>query len=213
MRTIFFFLFSALTFSCFSQERHCNQCGAEIPEIPCEKKWYFEIKPGYFYFTDADMREFFGNGGFTFRAETGCKIWGPLNVWVDGGYFQKDGRAIGGDEKLEIKLASITLGFKLIHYFHPRIAVYAGAGPRLVMMMMKNHSPFVRGDDNEIGIGGGFDAGVWLFPIPKWKNVFLDLFADYSWKKMKIEPDEISSDDFDVDVGGISAGLGLGVRF
>ncbi len=184
---------------------------------PCvvaeEKRWYFEIEPGYYYFTDSDMREFFDDGGFTFRAETGYRFWGPLTVWIDGGYFQKEGKSIGGGEKLELKLATITLGLKAIYYFNSAIAISVGAGPRLFMMMMDNDSPFVRGEDNEIGIGGGFDAGFWVFPIPRCPNFFIDAFADYSWKKMKVEADEISSADFDVDVSGITAGIGIGVRF
>lgn len=198
-----------------SKENHESFPLAASPTpIPMEdKRWYFEVKPGYFFFTDKDMRQFFDRGGFTFRIETGYKFWGPFMVWVDGGYFQKEGRAIGGTEKIEFKLASITLGLKLIYYFHDRVAVYAGAGPRLLMMMMRNYSPFVRGDDNAIGIGGGFDGGVWLFPIARWPNVLIDLFADYSLKTMKVEPDEISSTDSDVNVSSTTIGIGLGVRF
>jgi hypothetical protein len=49
--------------------------------------------------------------------------------------------------------------------------------------------------------------------VPCYPNIFFDLFADYSWKKMKVEADEISSFDSDVDVSGLTGGLGLGVRF
>lgn len=178
-----------------------------------ERKWYFEIEPGYFFFTDSDMRKFFSDGGFTIRAETGYKFYGPLIVWVDAGYFHKNGSAIGGTEKLKITLATLTLGLKGIYYFNPYIAAYAGLGPRLFLLMMHNHSPFVRSVDNEIGIGGGFDAGFWIFPVPQWPNFFFDAFADYSLKKMKIEEDEISSFDNDVNVSGLSVGLGIGVRF
>jgi hypothetical protein len=186
------------------------------PEVCLEmkKKWYLELKPAYFYFADEDMRSFYGDGGFTFRAETGCQFWGPFIVWLDAGYFQKTGESIGGAHPLEIKLATITLGLKLIHSFSSWASVYAGAGPRLFMMMMKNDSPFVRGDDNEIGIGAAVNGGVWLFPIPQWPNFFLDLFADYAWKKMKVEDDEISSIDYGtVNLSGLTAGLGIGIRF
>ncbi len=199
-----------------SNEEEIDSKDLGFDSAPCcdpEKKWYFEFKPGYFLFTDKDMQKFYDNGGFTFRFEGGCKVWGPMIVWFDAGYFQKSGKAIGGDHDLDIKLATITLGLKGIYYFNSYAAFYAGAGPRLFMMMMKNDSPYVRGEDNEIGIGGGFDAGFWFFPIPQWKNFFLDLFADYSWKKLKVEADEISSYDFDVDVSGLSVGLGLGIKF
>lgn len=195
------------------EESDCEICFDIDPYCDPEKRWYFEIEPGYYYLTDPDMRKFFDNGGFTIRAETGYRFYKFLIVWLDAGYFQKEGKAIGGQEKLELKLATLTLGLKGIYYFNSCAAVYAGAGPRLFMMMLDNDSPFVRGDDNEIGIGGGFDAGFWFFPIPQWPHFFFDAFADYSWKKMKVEPDEISSLDSDTDVSGLSVGLGIGVRF
>jgi len=219
MRKVFIPLFVALLpIGCIAQEKTEEEACVEFhfdadPYCDPEKRWYFEVKPGYLYFTDGDMRKFFNKGGFTFRAEAGYKLWGPFIVWVDGGYFQKEGQAIGGSEELEIKLASITLGLKMIYYFHERIAVYVGGAPRLFMMMLHNDSPFVRGDDNEIGIGAALDGGLWFFPIPQCPNIFFDLFGDYSWKKMKVDPDEISSDDSDVDLGSLTAGFGVGVRF
>lgn len=186
------------------------------PANPCckpEKKWYFELKPGYFFLEDKEMRQFFGNGGFSCRGEAGCELRGPLMVWIDGGYYQESGTAIGGTEKLDLKLATLTLGLKWIYYFNSWVGLYAGAGPRLFLMMLHNDSPYVRGDDNAIGLGGGFDAGFWVFPIPQWRNLFLDLFADYSLKNMHIEEDEISSLDSNVNLSGLTVGLGLGIRF
>lgn len=178
-----------------------------------EKRWYFEVQPGVFFFTDSEMRHFFGDHPFTCRGEFGYRLCGPLTIWVDGSYLQASGKAIGGHEKIELKLATMTLGLKWVQYFNDAFAFYAGAGPRLFMMMLDNDSLFVRGTDNEIGIGGGFDAGFWIFPVPKWPNFFFDLYSDYSWKKMNVDPDEISSRDHDVNISGLSVGLGLGIRF
>lgn len=219
-------LLSILSLSSFAEEPLSDVaeeivCDEEQPLEECPsapiRKWYCALKPGYYYLTDDLMRQFHDNGGFTVRGETGCRFWGPLIVWLDAGYFQKDGHAIGGTEKIHIKLATITLGLKAIYYFHDVVAVYAGAGPRLFMMLMHNDSPFVTGEDNQVGIGGGFDGGFWIFPFVKTRNflrdIYLDLFVDYSLKTLKIEADTISSEDFDVKVSGTTAGLGLGIRF
>lgn len=202
--------------ACFQEEEpaekieHCF----DYSDPYCDplKLWYFTLKPGYFYFKDNDMRHFF-DGGFTFRAETGRRFWDHFMVWIDGGYFKKKGSAIGGPERLKIQIATITLGLKGIYYFNSWSAAYAGLGPRLFMMLLHNSSPHVRSDDNEIGIGGGFTAGLWFFPTYRWENLYLDFFADYSMKKLKVEPDEISSIDNDVDVSGLTAGVGIGFRF
>lgn len=186
-------------------------------KIPEPKKWYFQFSPGNLWFTDSSMREFYGDGGFTFRGEFGCQVWGPLTVWVDGGYFQKTGQAIGGFEKTHIMLATLTLGLKLIHSFNDFFAVYAGAGPRLFMMKLHNESFFVRGEDNQLGIGGGFDGGFWLFPFARktnyLRNLYINVLADYSLKNLEIEADEISSEDSDVDVSSFTLGAGLGIKF
>ena len=177
------------------------------------RRWYFEVEPGYYYLTDQLMREFFNTGGFTFRAELGYRFWKPLIVWADGGYFQKKGKAIGSTEDIHIKLASLTVGLKAIHYFHERFAVYGGAGPRLFMMLLDNNTPNIRSEDNKFGFGGGFDAGFWIFPFKKSDNLFFDVFADYSLKTMGTDEDLLSSEDFDVDVSGLSIGIGFGGRF
>lgn len=195
------------------EEEPCEVCFDVDPWCDPEKRWHFALKPGYLLFTDKDMRNFFDDGGFTMRAETGYRFYGPFSVWIDGGYFQKEGISIGGGRRIEIKLATLTLGLRATYYFNSCVAVYGGAGPRLFMLMMHNDSPFVRGDDNEIGIGGGFDAGIWIFPVPKWPNLFFDAFADYSLKEMHVKPDEISSTDNDINVSSLSVGLGLGLRF
>lgn len=185
----------------------------ESKKLQDEKRWYIGVKPGYYFFTDKEMRQFFDNGSWIVRAETGYRFWGPLTVWIDASYLQTTGHGIGGGQDLDLKLANITLGLKCIHSFNPYVTVYAGAGPRVFIMLLHNDSPYIRGDDNAVGIGGGFDAGLWVFPIPQWPNFFLDICADYSWKNLKIEPDEISSLDSDIDVSGLSSTIGIGIRF
>ena len=183
------------------------------PYRDVSKKWYFELKPGYFYFTDHEQHNYFGNGGWTLRAEAGANFWGPVIVWIDGGDVQKEGRAMGGLDKIDFKLATLTLGLKGFYKYNQYASFYLGAAPRLFMMLMQNDSPFVRGDDNAVGIGLGADAWIWIYPIPSCTNIFLDLLVNYSLKTLKIEPDEISSLDNDVNVGSLTGGLGFGVRF
>lgn len=193
-----------------------DACCEEAPPLePCcfIEKWYFVVKPGYFFIQDGDMRQFFGTGGFTIRGEFDYTLRGPLMLWIDGGYYQETGTAVGGTEKLELQLGTLTVGLKWKIDFSSYGSFYWGIGPRLFLMRLENDSPHVRGEDNAFGIGGGFDAGFWIFPIPKWKNLFLDLYADYSRKEMHIDPDEVSSIDNDVNLSGLSVGLGLGVRF
>lgn len=195
------------------EEEESEKAPLAPPPKPFERpRWYFVAKPGYYYFTDKDMRQFF-DGGFTLRGEFGCRIWKPFYVWVDAGYLEKKGEPIGGNYDLKLQMASVTLGFKAIGYLHDRFAVYAGAGPRLLMTLLYNDSPYVRERDDHLGIGGGFIGGLWIFPFPHTNEIFFDLFADYTLNRMQLEEDLVSSYDNDVDASGLSFGVGVGVRF
>lgn len=184
------------------------------PSTPSEMpRWYFVAKPGFYYLTDPDMRTYFHNGGFTIRGEFGYRIWKPFYVWFDGGYFEKKGKPIGGSTDLKMQMASITLGFKAIGYLHERFALYAGAGPRVLMTVIHNNSPFVRERDDGLGIGGGFIGGFWVFPFPQTNEIFFDFFADYTLNQINLEEDLVSSYDNDINASGLSFGVGVGVRF
>jgi hypothetical protein len=190
-------------------------CTKEKKKDPCksDKKWLVAFKPAYYYLTDSNMRRFFDDGGFTFRIETNYKFSKYFAIWLDGGYFQKEGNAFSGPYDYKLKLGTVTLGLKAIYNFNDYIATYVGAGPRLFMLLMHNSSPHVRSEDNQVGIGGGFDGGFLIYPFKSSPNFYFDLFADYSCKNMSLEEDEISSKDFNVDVSGVTLGLGIGVRF
>jgi len=132
---------------------------------PESLRWYFSIKPGYFTFSDGYMRNHFHNGGFMIKAEIDYQVLGPLLVWVDGGCMWKEGQAIGGREKADLKLATLTLGLKGRYSFNDTLAIYGALGPRLFMMLLHNDSPFVRSEDNQVGIGGGICGRDHRFPF------------------------------------------------
>lgn len=181
--------------------------------IDPEKKWYFELLPGYFRFSDSRMRQFFGSGGFTARGEAGCRFYNPFAVWIDGGYFWQSGKALGGNEELKIQIASLTLGLKLIFDINDTFAFFCGAGPRLFILLLNNDCAFVRGDDQEVAIGGGFDAGFRISPFRGYRPFFFDLLIDYSLRNINVDEDENCSYNFDVDISGITAAIGVGIRF
>lgn len=225
MRHIFLFVFllsaGLSADDCEPPVEACEQV-APTEEQPCEKlcektRWYFELQPGYFFFTNHTMRTHFDHGGFTGRGEIGYRFWKPLTVFVDGGYFQKHGQSIGGGGETKIQIASLTVGLKAIYYFHEVIAGYLGAGPRLFMVAIHNYSSYVRGKDEAFALGGGFKGGFWVFPFYQFRNysqnIFFDVFGDFSLKTIDIDEDEMSSEDYDVNINGFTFGLGVGLRF
>jgi len=181
------------------------------PFVSQAGEWFVEAKPGYYYLTDSLMRSTFDNGGFSIRGEVDYKFWKPLAVWLDGGYFQKTGKSIGGNKKVDISIGSTTLGLKTIFFLHRRMAIYGGVGPRLFFLNIENHSRYVKSNDRRIGIGGGFTSGFWLFPFNE--KVFIDFYVDYSIKKMDFGHNHKSSLSYDVKLDGFTAGVGLGCKF
>jgi outer membrane protein len=212
-RLLLFAIFAIQILTAQAKETGYGEVVFEVDSTVRPPNWYFELRPGYFYFTDSEMHDYFGPGGFSFRAEAGANFWKSLIVWMDAGYFQKEGRSVGGLDLIDFKLGTLTLGLKVLCEINRYASLYIGAGPRLFMMLMHNDSPYVRGDDNAVGIGLGADFGCWIFPIQSYPNFFIDVGIDYSLKTLHLEPDEISSLDSSVDVSGLTGGLGLGIRF
>jgi hypothetical protein len=172
--------------------------------------WYVEAKPGFYYFTDRSVREILGTGTFSIKAEAGCQFYGPLAIWLDGGYFSKEGNAVGGSGKCGLKMGNITMGAKAILFYNPKFAFYAGLGPRIFFIHIHNCSPFVEHHQNSTEIGGAFQAGFWILPI---RHLFIDLFLDYSYIKFTPPKNGVSTFVYQTDLSGLAYGLGIGVRF
>ncbi len=181
-------------------------------QAPSLERWFLEFKPGYYYLTGACARAIYDHGGFAFRFEADYRIYSDyLLIWFDGGYFTKNGHSLGGESiSTKMQLGSITLGLKGI-YFWDYCAIYGGAGPRLFILSVENDTPYVK-DQNKTGVGGGFTAGLLIFPWARSLG-FLDLFVDYSLKSVDFSSSGTMIGRDNVDIGGITAGAGLGVRF
>lgn len=173
-------------------------------------RWYFAVKPGYFYPTDEVVRKIFHHGGFSMRGEIDWEMWKTLALWLDGGCFWKSGHAIGGSEKNSMQVGSATVGLKGFWFPHPRAGFYAGLGPRLFILKVQNHSSFVKKHETKVGLGGGFTAGFLVFHPQD--HLFLDLFLDYSVKEIEGHPNGIASKVHDINLDGLTAGVGIGWR-
>lgn len=174
-------------------------------------RWYAEIKLGYFYPNDSILREIFDNGGFSLRGEADYEFWSPLALWLDAGWWGKSGTAIGGTEKTNINVGTFTLGLKGFWHFHKMASFYLGAGPRVFLMKNYNDSPFVQEDVYKTRIGGGFIGGFLVF-LGECSGTYFDLFLDYSLRNIKAH-NHTASQSHDINIDGLTAGLGLGHRF
>jgi hypothetical protein len=156
-----------------------------------------EIRGSYLSPSDSSIKSIYG-GGPMFGAELAFRIGGGLDLWLGGDYFAKTGKLTFTQE--DTKLTLIPVGAGLRYRFSAgRVEPYVGVGARYYLY--KESNPI--GDVSKGGIGFIGRVGANLMISPK---VFADVFAGYSFGKM-------TPADFEVGVGGLELGAGLGFVF
>jgi len=118
-----------------------------------------------------------------------------------------------------------------------RFSLFLGAGLRVFFYRERNSSPFVIQCVDKTTVGGMVNFGI---EVDIWKGLFLDLFVDYNFRKLSLGRGDFcnscgsccnpcctpctttssaSFDSccpsccFDIHVGGVVGGIGLGYKF
>ncbi|MGD2169206.1 MAG: hypothetical protein PVI40_03070 [Chlamydiota bacterium] len=177
----------------------------------CNRIGYIEILPGYFYPTDRRIRETYQTGGFNGQVELGFFPMKYLVLWTKGGAYWRDGLTRAQETPTSLLIGSLAFGAKGVYPIIDYLHIYAGIGPRVFFLRIKNNSDFVQRRVNETKVGGAFQLGFWIFPKPSYP-LFFDLFVDYSVRKFKFGP-SIASERNNINVNGPTVGLGMGCQF
>jgi hypothetical protein len=156
-----------------------------------------ELKAHYFSPSEQAFKDIYG-GGLMYGAEINIGVWKDLDLWFGGSYFSKKGELTFTKEETKLKLFPIVGGGKY-RILSGNFALYVGLG--LNYYQYKETNPI--GDVSEGGLGFVGKIGSYVTIVG---GLVLDLYMDYTY--CKIEPA-----DFEVNVGGIAAGVGLGYRF
>lgn len=154
-------------------------------------------RSGYFVASDSAFKDIYGNGvvfGGEFRLG-GKQIAG----WLEGNYLSRTGKSSYTKEETKVKIIAIEAG-ALYRILSGNISPYVAAGVGYYMFD-ENNSFIGEAKQNKVGFCGAVGASVILA-----KFLVVDARAKYSTCKMKPA-------DYDIDVGGLTLGLGLGVRF
>lgn len=152
---------------------------------------------GYFVASDSSFNDIYDNGP-VFGGELrlgGRKIAG----WLEGSYREHEGKFSFTGEKTTVNVMGVELGalYRLATgTFQPHI----GTGIGYYMFREKN-APLGEAKQNQIGFCG--TAGISVIPM---KGLVLDLRLKYYTCSMKPA-------DFDIDIGGLSLDLGIGLNF
>lgn len=169
-----------------------------------------EFRFGYYRPSDNVLRDVYGEG-LDSQVSVSVRSWKGLYTMAAGNYFRKSGHSLGGNERTRIEIWSASAGLKYLFALPLDYSFYLGAGPRYFFVYSENDSTTV--DRNVDGNNIGFFANTgFLYHFNC--HVFLDAYFEYSWGQISFSsstPNVIPRKN--VQVGGISAGGGIGFVF
>ena len=163
-----------------------------------------QAKASYFFPSDTYFKSIYGSAP-TFGAKVAYDLAIGLGLWADVEFYSKTGTTdVTGDtsmagETTKLRLVPVTAGVRYVFLPGGFVSPYLGAGIGLFQYKETNSIGTVSKSD----IGFTAQAGVL---VRLGRTVFVDLQGSYS--SCKVNPAGVEA-----ELGGIKAGLGLGVAF
>jgi opacity protein-like surface antigen len=153
---------------------------------------------GYFLASEKAFKDIYGNEGVVYGGE--LRIGGKrIAGWLEGNYRARTGKSSFTEEETNVNVMAIE-GGALFRIMPGKISPYVGAGIGYYMFDEKN-SFIGEAKQSKIGFCGA--AGVSVIVA---KLLVLDCRLKYSSCSMKPA-------DYQINIGGLTMGIGLGVRF
>jgi len=230
----FLAVFANLTTFASRVEKTKNKVEKKSEKNEADYDWAVTIKNGFFYPRDCVLRDIFcqcgSKGGYWIEGAVRYNLWKRLDIEASGSYFGKKGKALCGCECTKVKIPTFGLGLKYFFNFGDlsdnsdwdKLSFFLGAGLRIFFYNEKNESCFVKRCYKETTVGGMVNFG---FEYDVHEEIFLDLFFDYNFKKLKpcCNNNCCCTDDLsgtccpscfaDLHIGGLVVGIGLGHKF
>jgi opacity protein-like surface antigen len=155
------------------------------------------LRYGIFSASDQDFKDIYDGSATVFGGE--LRLGGEkLGGWLEAGYLKKDGKLSYTGEPTTVKILSVE-GGPMYRFLVGKICPYAGIGAGYYKYQESN----VIGDVSKGGFGFCGMAGVGLQLL---KPLLIDL-------KLKYSSCSMTPADFDIQIGGLSVGFGLGIKF
>jgi len=156
-----------------------------------------EGKGSYFLPTEKAFKDIYG-GGISYGAEIGMGFLGRLSLWIGGDYYRGKGKLTFTGEETKIEIMPLCAGIRYA-FSNSSIRPYVGIG--VGYFQYKESNPIGSINKGNLGLVAklGLTAKI-AGPL------FADLQADYT--NCSAKPADIKA-----DLGGIRAGIGLGITF
>jgi len=169
-----------------------------------------EGKISYFRPTSSDLKKIFGSAWLNAQIEISQSIWECLNIYASANFLHACGCSIGGENDTKIRIIPMSLGLKYLTSINSCCDLYVAAATRYFFLRIENDYPFVKNTINKHGLGGVVEAGGLFYITPCF---FLDVFADYSFKKLQHSKGSLEISPHSIEVGGLCIGAGIGYNF
>lgn len=169
-----------------------------------------EFKAGYFFFTDKNLKDVYGTGAADFQLSYSYMFAKYFGIYGSVEYIQQDGNSTPCHNHTEFYSVPLSLGVKIAAPIASRFDLYAMLGPRYFLTRVKNYSYFVDRNSNQHGLGAFGTLGL-LWHLSN--RLTFDLFGEYSYKRLKFHSSKPGVEGRSVQVGGATAGAGIGYQF
>ena len=156
-----------------------------------------ELRAHYLHPSEKAFRDIYG-GGLMYGGEVSIGVWRSFEVWFGGSYFSMKGELTFTKEETKLKIYPLGGGLKY-RLSEGALSFYIGAG--LNYYQYKESNPL--GDVSKGGLGYIGKIGSY---VKVNSGLLFDLYVNYSYCKIKPA-------DFEINIGGIEAGVGIGFRF
>jgi len=190
-------------------------CASSFANYCCDHV-LIEGKLAYFRPNDSTIRDIYGSAWLNSQAEITTRVWGDchnLSLYGSVNYLCNTGKSIDEACKTKIKILPVTAGLKYracVKQTGRRLDLYAAGGPRYFFLWIDNKDPFVTRKVDKNGLGWVVEGGALFFLT---QCLCVDLFLDYSSKTFLLSGSNPLVQGHKVNVGGFSAGAGLGFQF
>jgi hypothetical protein len=184
------------------------------PAICCEKinsaKTMLELKGGYFFFSSHKMQKIYDHGGYDVQINSSIPLCKWLQIYGSVEYLTRHGRSLNDNQKTSIWEIPLSLGLQPVIAIGSMVQYYFTLGPRYFFVHQHNRSSYVDKTISENGLGGFANMGFHFFPC---HHFFIDIFGEYSFKRMSFHPSKSNVYGEKTQIGGFTFGLGLGYSF
>lgn len=182
-----------------------------IPSLHAEiSRPWFELKPGYFFFSNHTLRQIY-HGGFEIQGSGTYPLSEKIALYGSLGYVRVKGKSLQGNQKTSISQIPLDVGLRAIANVTERVKGYLSIGPRYFYFHQRNDSTYVNPNIRQSGVGFFINGGLNIINND-W--FLLGVFGEYAFEQTSFESTITNVyGKQNLHVGGFTFGVSVGCVF